>query len=89
MADAPPFAGAFAIGQRAVQDGDLFAEAGADQAADPEGERDFWDEDDGGFAAGERGFDRAEIDFGFAAAGDAVEEGCCEFFCDEPAPDFC
>src|SRR5580658_2975467 len=80
VADAPPFAGAFAIGQRAVQDCDLFAEAGADQAANPEGERDFWDQDDCGFAAGESGFDRAEINFGFTATGDAVEKGCGEFF---------
>ena len=43
VADAPPFACSFGIGQCAVQDGDLFAEAGAHQAADPEGERDFWD----------------------------------------------
>ena len=86
---APPFAGAFDIGQTAVQDGDLFAEASAYEAADPEGERDFGDQDDGRFAAGQGGFDRAEIDFGLAAAGDAVEQGCCEFFCYEPAPDFC
>ena len=43
VADAPPFARSFGIGQRAVEDGDLVAEAGADQAADPKGERDFRD----------------------------------------------
>jgi len=43
VAGAPPFAGAFAIGQGAVQNGDLFAEASAHEAADPEGERDFGD----------------------------------------------
>ena len=89
MADAPPFAGSFGIGQSAVEDGDFFAEARADQAADPESERDFGDQDDRGFAAGEGSLDCAEIHFCFTAAGDAVEQRRCEFFGYQPAPDFC
>ncbi len=73
-AHAPPFAGAFDIRQAAVQHGDACAESRANQAADPQSERNFRHEDDGRLAARERRFDRAEIDFRFAAAGDAVKK---------------
>ena len=56
---APPFAGAFDVRQGAVQHGYVFAEPRADQAADPERQRDFGNEHDGGLPAREGGLDRA------------------------------
>ena len=56
VADAPPFAGTFDVAQRRMEYGDTFvpgAKPRAALAADPESERDFRDEDDGGFAARE------------------------------------
>jgi hypothetical protein len=82
IAHAPPFAGAFDVAESGMEDGDAFeacAEPGATEAADPEGESDFRDKDDGGFSAGESFLDGAEIDFGFSAAGDAEEEADAEF----------
>src|ERR1700690_4139944 len=71
IAHAPPLAGAFDIRQSAVEHGDGGSEARADEAADPESERDFRDEHDCGFASGKRRFDGPEIDLRFAAARDA------------------
>ena len=88
VADAPPFAGALDIRQAAVQHGDAFAKSRANQAADPQRERDFGNEDDGRLSARERRFDRAEIHFRLAAAGDAVKKAGRKFARYEPAPDF-
>ena len=88
VANAPPFAGAFDIREAAVQNGDNRAEARADQPAEPERERDFRNQDDRGFSARKRRFDRAQIDFRFAAARDAVKQAGRKFARHNPAPDF-
>ena len=74
VAHAPPFARAFDIGQPLCSMATLFAEARAHQPPDPQRERDFRDKHDCRFAARERRFDRAKIDFRLAAAGDAVQQ---------------
>ena len=82
VADAPPFAGALDVAERGVQNGDAFearAEPGAALATDPQRESNFRNENDGGFAAREGFLHGAHVDFGFAAAGDAIEEQCAEF----------
>ena len=61
-------------GRAAVQHGYRFAEARAHQPADPERQRDFGHQHDGGFPARKRRFNRAQINFRFAAAGDAVKQ---------------
>jgi hypothetical protein len=57
-----------------VEDSDAL-EAGGEPADGLRGEGDFGDEDDGLFAGVDDLADAAEVDFGFAGAGDAVEEG--------------
>ena len=71
-----------------MQHGDAFAESRAHQTPDPQRERDFGNQDDGRLAARKRRFDRAEIDFRLAAAGDAVNQPGREFAGHQPAPDF-
>ena len=82
VADAPPFAGALYVAERGVKNGDAFearAEPGAALTTNPQSERNFRDENDGGFSARERFLHGAHVDLGLAAAGDAVEEECAEF----------
>jgi len=79
LADFLPFVVAFAGGEVAVEDGDeglmgAAAEAGFEAFDGLGGEGDFGDENDGALAAGEGVGDGLEVNFGFAAAGDAVEE---------------
>ena len=75
--DLVPFIVALAFGQMTVQNGNDFVQLGktAFEALDClGGERNFRDENDRTFAALERSPDRLQIDFGFAAAGDAVQQ---------------
>ena len=77
LADAVPFVEAFALGEGGVQDGDEFgglAEAGLEALHGLGGEGDFGEKDDDGFSGFEGGLGGLEVDFGFAGAGDAVEE---------------
>ena len=85
---APPFARALDFRQAAVQHRDARAESRADQPADPQRQRNFRNQNNGRLAARERRFDGAQINFRFAAAGDAVKKRRGEFAGDEPAPDF-
>ena len=88
IAYAPPVAGAFVVGERAVQNGDLIAETRANKASKPKRERDFGDEKDRRLPTSQSGFDCAQIDFRFAAAGNPVKQARDKFARDEPAPDF-
>jgi len=66
-----------------VEDGDLVdegVEAGFESLDGLGGEGDFGDEDDDLFAEVEGGLGGLEVDFGFAGAGDAVEEDGFWFF---------
>ena len=75
--DLVPFIVALAFGQMTVQNGNDFVQLGktAFEALDClGGERNFRDENDRTFAALERSPDRLQIDFGFATAGDAVQQ---------------
>ena len=90
VAHAPPFAGALDVAERGVQNGDAFearAKPGAALTANPQSQSDFRDQDDGGLSARQRFLHGAQVDFGFAAAGDAVEEQCAEFAELEPGAD--
>lgn len=72
-----PFVEAFALGKVGVEDGDLVdegVEAGFESLDGLGGEGDFGDEDDDLFAEVEGGLGGLEVDFGFAGAGDAMEE---------------
>jgi len=82
-ADAVPFVEAFALGEVGVEDGDLVGEVveACFEALDGlGGEGDFGDEDDDVFSEVEGGLGGLEVDFGFARAGDAVEEDGFRFF---------
>jgi len=82
-ADAVPFVEAFALGEVGVEDGDLVGEVveACFEALDGlGGEGDFGDEDDDVFSEVEGGLGGLEVDFGFAGAGDAVEEDGVRFF---------
>ncbi len=75
VADFVPLIVAFTSRKVAVEDGDfLFLEAGAEAFDGLRGQRDFGNEDDGVLALMQGVLDGLEIDFGFAAAGDAVDE---------------
>ncbi len=64
---------AFGVFHAGVEDGDA-GEAGGEAADGLRGEGNFGDEDDGGFVLGDDFFDGADVEFGFAGAGDAVDE---------------
>src|SRR5205814_2267400 len=69
--------GARDIIQRGVQDSDTLeacAKPSTALAANPEGQCDFRNENDGGFATRESVLDGAHIDFRLAASGDAVKQ---------------
>lgn len=77
FADAVPLVEAFALGEGGVEDGDEFgglAKAGLEALYGLGSERDFGKENDDGFAGFEGRLGGLEVDFGFARAGDAVEE---------------
>src|SRR5215470_12140208 len=77
VADSPPFTRALDIPKRGMKDGNSFkarAEPGSALTADPECKRNFRNQKDGGFTPRERVLHAAEIDFGFAAAGNAMQE---------------
>src|SRR5262249_55733021 len=75
VADLVPLVVAFAGAEVAVEDGDvLVSEAGAETFDGLWREGNFPDGGDGVFAVAEGVFDGLEVDFGFAAAGDAVDE---------------
>lgn len=74
VAQAAPLLGPLAVVECGVEDGDLVAEARLKLAGGGGGECDFGDEEQSAAAEREGGFDGAEIDLGFAGAGDAVEE---------------
>ncbi len=74
FAGAPPGVVAFAFAQAAVDDGDLFGESSSDTANGLRGQRDFRHAEDGLPSLCQRQFDGAEVEFGLAAAGDAVKE---------------
>ena len=79
LADFVPFIVAFAGGEVAVEDGDertkgAGAEAGFEAFDGLRSEGNFGDEDDAAAALGKGVGEGLEVDFGFAAAGDAVEQ---------------
>lgn len=75
--DLEPFVVALAFGEVGVKDGNAFfavGEARFEAFDGLRGEGDFGDEDEGGLILGENVGDGLEVEFGFAGAGDAVEE---------------
>lgn len=77
FADAMPFVETFALREVGVKYGDLIVELGKacfETADGLWGECDFRNKDEDGFAEIERGLSGLEVDFGFAAAGDAEEK---------------
>ena len=76
---APRF-GAVAVGDVAVEDGDSFDSQTLFEAfGGLWRQRDFRNEHDGLLAGGEDAFEEAQIDFGLAAAGDAMEQEAAVF----------
>ena len=84
-ADTPPLPRAFGIWQRTVQHRHGVAERGATQAADAQRQGNFRHQQQRAATARERFGYRAQIDFGFAAAGHAVQQADDEFSCSQPA----
>ena len=75
--DLVPFVVAFAVTQMAVKDGDAIAaigEAGLEAFDGLRSQRDFRHQDESGAATLQHTSDGLEIDFGLAAAGDAVQQ---------------
>src|SRR5262249_30639592 len=72
--DPKPLVNALTFGQRTVEDSGLVGETLRKAIDELGGEADFGNEDETGFAGGEEVFDGLEVDFGFAAAGHAVEK---------------
>jgi hypothetical protein len=70
----PPLVVALARGEAGVHDGDGVAEALHEAAGRLRRERDLWNEDDRRVAPFKGRGDRAQVDLGLAAAGDAVQE---------------
>ena len=64
----------FGFGLTAMEEGDLASESGFEDLDELRGESDFGDEEDDGFALVEGFGGELEVDVGFAAAGDAVEQ---------------
>ena len=70
--DGVPVLVAFGVFHTGVEDGDA-GEAGGEAADGLGGEGDFGDQDDGAFVSVDDLFDGADVDFGFAGAGDTVD----------------
>ena len=64
----------FAIAEATVRHGDLAGEAGGNAAQRLRGERDFRDEEERLPSLRQREFDGAQVDFGLATAGHAVQQ---------------
>ena len=77
--DAVPLLGAFAIGERGVQDGNFVAEDLVQVGGDGGSQTDFGDKEDGGASGFENAAHGGEIDRGLAGAGDAVQQHSGEF----------
>jgi hypothetical protein len=74
-ADAVPLIVALAVGEAAVLDSDAVAEGVAEERGDRRRQRDFRHEHQHAAAGVASRRREAEVDFGFAAAGDAVQKG--------------